>query len=115
MAADDIFIQKLHNGLGISISYSSGFYPLGKMVYGDDDISESGECFWKRSHHIDSNLIERYGVLADGFQGGFSLTTFSFLTDVARADIFDDILTHSWPVIVFGNADISIILTLMSG
>src|SRR3954467_14690135 len=111
MAADDIFVQKLHNGLSISISYSSGFYPLGKMVYSHHDISESGECFGKRSHHIDSNLIEWYGVLANRFQGCFSLKTFSFLTDVARADIFDDILAHSWPVVVLGNADISIILT----
>ena len=67
MSTDDIFIQELYDGLGICFFQGSGFDPFGEMVDCDDDVTFAGRGSGQGSHYINSNLVEWFWVLLDGF------------------------------------------------
>jgi hypothetical protein len=46
MAANDIFVDELSDGLGISVFNGLGLNPFGKVVYGDNDVSLSRRGVW---------------------------------------------------------------------
>ena len=115
MATDDILVDKSRDGLGISFSKGTSFWPFGEVINGDNDVTVSCESSREGSNHIYSYLMEWDRVLGDRIEGCFSFLVASFLTDFARLNVFGDILLHSRPVVLFCNLLVSVLLCLMSG
>jgi hypothetical protein len=83
MATDDIFVQKSRDGLSISFFKGAGFYPFGKVINSNDNITKSSEGFGKRAHDVNSNLKEGDGVFGNRFQWSFSTAAVTFLAGFA--------------------------------
>ena len=99
MSGDDIFIDEGGNGLSISFFKCSSFNPFGEVVNCDNNIAFSSECSGEWAHDVDSYLVEGFGSFLDGFQGGFSSFSFSFLASGTSTDVLLDVGFHFGPVV----------------
>ena len=114
MVANHIFIQELHNRLGICFLQSSGFNPFGEVVDGNNNVALVAGGAGQGSHDIYSNLIEGFGEFLDGFKGSFSFSSLALLAGLAGLDISNDILFHPRPVEVLRNLQVGVVLAKMA-
>ena len=112
---DDVGDKEICDGLGISCFESSCGYPFGEVIDGDYDVSFSSAGNRQGSHDINSNLVEGLRCFLNRFQGCFTLSSFSFLTSLAGADILNDVILHSGPIVVSGSFVVGVVLAEVTG
>ena len=56
-------------------------------------------------------MVKGDGVLLDGFERCFSTSGLAFLTGLAGADVFDDVVLHPRPVVVLCDLVVGVILS----
>jgi hypothetical protein len=63
---------------------------------------------------VDADLVKGDRVFWDGFKRCFASSRASFLADFAGADIFDDVIFDSRPVVVLDSSVVGVILSLVA-